>query len=173
MFSDFLLMLLKKLIRKRPNLKVILMSATLKADTFSAYFGETPTLDIPGRTFPVKQYFLEDILEEVNYIIEENSKFSRKVKGGWDNLNNELEIADVAGLAQAPPKNTILDENLTLSQIIGRYSNYSKKMHKNLYVMDHEKINLDLIESVIEWIVDGDHEFPRTGSILVKKNKFF
>ncbi|XP_003426609.1 putative ATP-dependent RNA helicase DHX57 [Nasonia vitripennis] len=165
--SDFLLMLLKKLLRQRRDLKVILMSATLKSDIFSTYFGGVPVLDIPGRTFPVTQFFLEDILEMSNYVLEENSKYTRKIKGGWEQLNVELETADAESLATVAPKNTILDENLTLPQIMGRYSDYSRSTHKNLYVMDHEKINFELIERVIEWIVDGDHDYPRSGSILV------
>ena len=33
--------------------------------------------------------------------------------------------------------------------------------------MDHDKINYNLIETLIEWIVQGDHDFPRGGAILV------
>lgn len=143
------------------------MSATLKADIFSTYFGETPVIDIPGRTFPVTQLFLEDILEISNYVFEENSKYCKKIKGGWEQLNIELETADAESLSQVLPKNTILDENLTLSQVIGRYSEYSRSTHKNLYVMDHEAINFELIEHILEWLVDGDHDYPRSGAILV------
>lgn len=34
-------------------------------------------------------------------------------------------------------------------------------------MMDKDKINYELVEHVLEWIVDGDHEYPREGSILV------
>lgn len=61
--SDFLLAILKDLLKIRKNLRVILMSATLNASLFSNYFGYAPLLEIPGRTFPVEQLFLEDILE--------------------------------------------------------------------------------------------------------------
>jgi HrpA-like RNA helicase len=53
------------------------MSATLNADLFSGYFGSVPVIEIPGRTFPVEQYFLEDILERTGYNIEPHSKFAR------------------------------------------------------------------------------------------------
>lgn len=36
-----------------------------------------------------------------------------------------------------------------------------------MYLMDPEKINLDLIEAVLMWIVAGEHEYPREGSILI------
>lgn len=55
---------------KRPKLKVILMSATLDTARFAAYFagipglpgGKTPIMHIPGRTFPVRDLYLEDAL---------------------------------------------------------------------------------------------------------------
>ena len=44
---------------RRPDLRVVLMSATLNADLFCDYFGSCPTLHIPGFTFPVQDIFLE------------------------------------------------------------------------------------------------------------------
>lgn len=52
--TDVLFGLLKKTIRHRPDLKVIVTSATLDADKFSEYFNSCPIFSIPGRTFPVE-----------------------------------------------------------------------------------------------------------------------
>lgn len=46
--SDFLLLILRDLIKVRKDLTVILMSATLNADLFSDYFEKVPVLEIPG-----------------------------------------------------------------------------------------------------------------------------
>lgn len=46
--SDFLLLVLKDLIMQRPDLKIILMSATLNANLFSEYFYDCPAVHIPG-----------------------------------------------------------------------------------------------------------------------------
>lgn len=46
--SDFLLLVLKDLITQRPDMKIILMSATLNANLFSEYFYNCPTVHIPG-----------------------------------------------------------------------------------------------------------------------------
>ncbi|KAG7200311.1 hypothetical protein KM043_017775 [Ampulex compressa] len=165
--SDFLLMLLKELLCKRPNLKIILMSATLKADIFSSYFGGAPVLHIPGKNFPVEQLFLEDIFEMTNHVLEENSKFTRKIKGGWEQLEIDLQTSDIKETALFLPKDTITDEHLTLTQIVNRYHGYSRQTQKNLYVTDYEKINFELIENVLEWIVLGEHKYPKVGSILV------
>jgi ATP-dependent RNA helicase DHX8/PRP22 len=52
--TDVLFALLKKTLKRRPDLKVIVTSATLDADKFSSYFNECPIFTIPGRTFPVE-----------------------------------------------------------------------------------------------------------------------
>lgn len=66
-FTDFLLILFKTLILKqRPDLKVILMSATIQVEKFSRYFQPhfpAPVLNMVGGTnFPVTTLFLEDVL---------------------------------------------------------------------------------------------------------------
>ncbi|KAL1954208.1 hypothetical protein VTO42DRAFT_1526 [Malbranchea cinnamomea] len=70
--SDFLLIILRRLLRERPNLKLILMSATVDARRFSDYLHGAPILDIPGRTFPVEVKFLEDAIELSGYRPDEH-----------------------------------------------------------------------------------------------------
>ena len=50
---DFLLGYLKTLLPRRPGLKLIISSATLEADRFSAYFGGAPVVEVSGRMYPV------------------------------------------------------------------------------------------------------------------------
>ena len=52
--TDVLFGLLKKAVKSRPELKLIVTSATLDAVKFSEYFFEAPIFTIPGRTFPVE-----------------------------------------------------------------------------------------------------------------------
>ncbi|KAI9781607.1 MAG: DEAH-box ATP-dependent RNA helicase prp22 [Geoglossum umbratile] len=52
--TDVLFGLLKKTLKQRPDLKVIVTSATLDADKFSEYFNKCPIFTIPGRTYPVE-----------------------------------------------------------------------------------------------------------------------
>ncbi|KAL0463523.1 UNVERIFIED_CONTAM: DExH-box ATP-dependent RNA helicase DExH5, mitochondrial [Sesamum latifolium] len=65
--EDFLLIVLKDLLPRRPELRLILMSATLDAELFSSYFGGAPVVQIPGFTYPVRTHFLESILETTGY----------------------------------------------------------------------------------------------------------
>ena len=52
--TDVLFALLKKTLKRRPDLRVIVTSATLDADKFSEYFNKCPIFTIPGRTYPVE-----------------------------------------------------------------------------------------------------------------------
>ncbi|KAM7505061.1 hypothetical protein LguiB_003965 [Lonicera macranthoides] len=70
MNEDFLLIILHDLLPRRPDLRLILMSATINADLFSKYFGDAPTIHIPGLTFPVAELFLEDVLEKTRYCVK-------------------------------------------------------------------------------------------------------
>ncbi|XP_058091802.1 DExH-box ATP-dependent RNA helicase DExH3-like [Magnolia sinica] len=67
MNEDFLLIVLKDLLPRRPELRLILMSATLNAELFSSYFGGAPMIHIPGFTYPVRTHFLENFLEVTGY----------------------------------------------------------------------------------------------------------
>lgn len=57
--TDILMGLVKEVVKKRSDLKVIVMSATLDAQKFQAYFGGAPLLSVPGRTFPVEIFHSE------------------------------------------------------------------------------------------------------------------
>ncbi|CAD5122474.1 DgyrCDS10897 [Dimorphilus gyrociliatus] len=70
MLTDFLMIVLRDLLEIRSDLKIILMSATANADELSAYWYNCPIYFIPGRVFPVREYFLEDIIEMLRYEAE-------------------------------------------------------------------------------------------------------
>ncbi|HVK86212.1 MAG TPA: ATP-dependent RNA helicase HrpA [Kofleriaceae bacterium] len=51
---DFLLGFVKRLLPRRPELRVIISSATLETDRFAKFFGGAPVIGVSGRTFPVE-----------------------------------------------------------------------------------------------------------------------
>lgn len=50
---DFLLGYLRQLLPKRPDLKIVITSATIEVDRFSQFFNNAPVIEVSGRTFPV------------------------------------------------------------------------------------------------------------------------
>ncbi|KAK9266485.1 hypothetical protein L1049_001691 [Liquidambar formosana] len=61
-YSDFMLAILRDMLPSHPHLRLILMSATIDAERFSQYFGGCPIIRVPGFTYPVKTFYLEDVL---------------------------------------------------------------------------------------------------------------
>ncbi|CAM9706751.1 unnamed protein product, partial [Phaeothamnion confervicola] len=88
--TDFLLILLRALLPKRPSLKLVLMSATLNANLFSRYFGVSaagagagaPMVSIPGRAHPVSALFLEDVMQRTGYVVDPKGDYARKPPRG-------------------------------------------------------------------------------------------
>jgi pre-mRNA-splicing factor ATP-dependent RNA helicase DHX38/PRP16 len=56
--------ILKKIVARRRDLKLIVTSATLNADRFSEFFGGVPIFRIPGRTFHVEKYYSKVSVED-------------------------------------------------------------------------------------------------------------
>ncbi|KAM5476218.1 DEAH-box ATP-dependent RNA helicase prp43 [Microsporum audouinii] len=57
MATDVLMGLLKEVVLRRPDMKLIIMSATLDAQKFQRYFSDAPLLAVPGRTHPVEIFY--------------------------------------------------------------------------------------------------------------------
>jgi pre-mRNA-splicing factor ATP-dependent RNA helicase DHX38/PRP16 len=62
--TDVLMGLFKKILKRRRDLKLIVTSATLNAERFSAFYGGAPQFNIPGRTFPVDVLFSKTPCED-------------------------------------------------------------------------------------------------------------
>jgi ATP-dependent helicase HrpA len=74
---DFLLGYVKKLLPRRPDLRVIVSSATLETARFSTFFGGAPVIEVSGRTYPVEVVYAPpdnsegDLCVDVANVIEE------------------------------------------------------------------------------------------------------
>jgi ATP-dependent helicase HrpA len=71
---DFLLGCLKNLLPRRPDLKLIITSATIDTQAFSAAFGGAPIIEVSGRMFPVEvryaplEHFTEEHEDDIGFI---------------------------------------------------------------------------------------------------------
>ena len=61
---DFILGYLKQLLPKRPDLKVIITSATIDVERFSNHFNQAPIIEVSGRTYPVEVRYRPPIFNE-------------------------------------------------------------------------------------------------------------
>jgi len=64
--TDVLFGLLKGVLARRPELKLVVMSATLEAEKFQDYFADAPLMRVPGRLFPVEVFYTQ--APEADYV---------------------------------------------------------------------------------------------------------
>ena len=136
--SDFLLIVVKRLLQQRRDLKVVLMSATLQSERFNEYFGgHCSIFNVPGRTFPVEQRFLEDAIELSGYTCDDTSFYAKRGR-----------IADLDTNWEIPDDDDIEDNEDDLIT-------YSERTTDALRIMDPYKVNFDLIFQLLNLLANA------------------
>ncbi|XP_044157038.1 ATP-dependent RNA helicase A isoform X2 [Bufo gargarizans] len=118
--TDFLLVVLRDVIQAFPDIRVILMSATIDTSMFCEYFFNCPIIEVFGRTFPVQEYFLEDSIQMTQFRPppQERKRKDKDEEGGGgddDDTNCNLICGDGYGpetrrsLSQLTEKETPLE----------------------------------------------------------------
>ena len=141
---DVLLLILKHVLSRNPHLKLILMSATLDTSKIQSYFlPQTPILQISGRTFPVVDYFLEDILQTLSEdsadIIKIPQKYRRALKA--DVLEQRIQDVSAAALS-------------TNGMNRGHREQYSSTLLHTIATLNEDKLNYEVLEALIWHIVE-------------------
>ena len=144
--SDFLLIVLKKLLARRKDLKVVLMSATVDAERFSKYLGGAPVLNVPGRTFPVKVAYLEDAVELTGYTLDQKNQEK------LTELDDDLEVEA---------------DNSSKPELIKELKHYSPRTRNTIGQMDEYRIDFDLVAQLISRIAVDPLYIPYSKAILV------
>uniref|UniRef100_A0A0E0KJ09 RNA helicase n=1 Tax=Oryza punctata TaxID=4537 RepID=A0A0E0KJ09_ORYPU len=154
MNEDFLLIVLKDLLSRRRDLRLILMSATLNAELFSSYFGGAPTIHIPGFTYPVRAHFLEDILERTGYKLTSSNQL--------DDYGQDKVWKTQRQLLPRKRKNqitTLVEDALKTSS----FETYGSRTRDSLSNWNPDCIGFNLIEAVLCHICRKE----RSGAVLV------
>lgn len=128
--SDFIMVVLRDMIHMYPDLRIILMSATIDTTLFSEYFNNCPVIEIPGRSFPVQQYFLEDCIQLTNFVPPMDLK-KRKNRDS-DDLPSDGE----------PEEN--------LNKVIS--PDYSIQTKNAMAQLTEKEISFELIEALLQYI---------------------
>lgn len=78
--TDFLLILIKRLLTRRKDLKVIFMSASMDASLFSRYFDNCPIVSVSGRAYPVTDRYFDEICQNLRIDMPRASNTERAPK---------------------------------------------------------------------------------------------
>lgn len=146
--SDFLLIVLRRLLAQRPELTVVLMSATVDAQRFSKYLGGAPVLNIPGRTFPVDVKYLEDAIDITNHRLDDNQSASI--------------VEDDEEYSSEGPRS---DE--TAKSLRATLDGYSNKTKETVLKFDEYRLDYRLITKLLAGIATKPHLSQYSRAILV------
>ncbi|RRN01020.1 ATP-dependent RNA helicase HrpA [Bibersteinia trehalosi] len=128
--NDFILGYLKQILHKRPDLKVIITSATIDVERFSKHFNNAPIIEVSGRTFPVEVRYRPIVEEEDQDQLQGilNAVDELQAEGRGDILifmNGEREIRDTAEALQK--------QELRHSEILPLYARLSAAEQQRIF----------------------------------------
>ena len=128
--NDFILGYLKQLLPRRPDLKVIITSATIDVERFSKHFNNAPIIEVSGRTYPVEVRYRpvaeEDDQDQLQGIL--NAVDELQAEGRGDILifmNGEREIRDTAEALQK--------QNLKHTEILPLFARLSAQEQNKIF----------------------------------------
>lgn len=153
MNEDFLLIILKELLSHRPELKLILMSATLDAELFSLYFNGAPIMCIPGFTYPVKTHFLENILEMTGYRLTPYNQIDDYGQERMWKMNKQAPRKRKSQIA------SVVEDAIRAAD----FKDYSPQTQESLSCWNPDCIGFSLIEYILCNICENE----RPGAVLV------
>ncbi|KAI5477732.1 hypothetical protein MNV49_005921, partial [Pseudohyphozyma bogoriensis] len=161
--SDFLLIVLREILETRKDLKVILMSATVDAEKIATYMGGCPVINVPGRTFPVTPYFLEDVVEMTRYRLDPtmDSPYVARSKRAYGGRSRKAELDDI-------PLDDDDEPDVLANGSSKVATSLSKQSRITLDCMDHHAINYDVITLLLENLCFYKPELvPFSAAILI------
>jgi energy-coupling factor transporter ATP-binding protein EcfA2 len=155
--TDQLLLLLRELMPTRPDLKVVLMSATVQAELFSRYFDGAAILTSKGRTFPVDEHYLEHALKLTGHVLPTDSPCWLRNAGEWHKHSFAVHNRAITQEWQETGGSV----NPEYSD--ARYAEYGEGVCNVLRSLNEHVINYDLIFDLLGYIDDTYEE----GAVLV------
>ncbi len=130
---DFLLGYLRQLLPKRPDLKIIITSATIDTQRFSEHFHDAPIVEVSGRTYPVELRYRPLDADEDAEVLDQPQAIGEAVKelqatGDGDILvfcSGEREIRDAA--------EALTDLELRNTEIVPLYARLSSAEQQRVF----------------------------------------
>ena len=111
---DFLLGYLKRILPERPDLKLIITSATIDVDSFSRHFDDAPVIEVSGRTYPVETLYLDTVEDRDEGVQSQIVSLVEEIDAGQFGARGDVLVflpgeRDIRELAKALRRDTTLD----------------------------------------------------------------
>ncbi|CAN8061438.1 unnamed protein product [Agarophyton chilense] len=196
--TDFLMLIIRDMLQLRPNLRVILMSATLEAEKFAAYFSnvsvipasspsQVPVVSIAGRTFPVEEYYLEDVIKLTGYSLKPGNRYAKKRWKPPRNTSFQDNDGPCVSNHRSATELASVDDPSNDDFSDGGYPPDDKEMHiyetgvrlctpeakdppanrRTATLIDESIVNFDLIDMLVRYIDIHNRKQDKDGAILI------
>jgi HrpA-like RNA helicase len=167
--GDFLLGISKCLLRARPNVKIVLMSATINLKLFANFFEEEKAkiIEVPGRLYPIKMHFMPHLM---------NAELRLEKKSRSERLNPEPYIQIMSMIDKKYAKEEKGDLLVFLSglneiqSVVDAAKEYAEKNQNWIVLPLHSSLSMQDQDKVFDYAPDGMRkcivstnigEFPR------------
>ncbi|KAK3737105.1 hypothetical protein RRG08_016411 [Elysia crispata] len=165
--SDFLMIVVKEILTRRSDLKVILMSATLDSAKFSAYFDHCPVINIPGRTFPVEVFYLEDAIEKTGYVVDDDSPYTLRENQLVKEDRAQVEITGKGGNTSTQNLTWTKEDISKIDRTDLSPDKYCLRTRNAITRLNLNRINLDLISDLLMHIESSAPFCDIEGAVLI------
>lgn len=175
--TDFMLISVKEQLKTDKHLKVILMSATMDIKLLQSYFGNCPVIQVPGQSYSIKTYYLEDILFHTGYRTKMMNTFYNAIKSEGSKPNSLIEKEEIW-----------LDEHTrhsidnSINECLKGTEFLDENLNQLIYLIEGEGLNVDVAESKTGYTglmisvmydrLDFIHKFLDLGADINKKDNF-
>lgn len=154
LYGDFLLGICKCLLRARPEIKIVLMSATININLFANFFDEenAKIIEVPGRLYPIKLHYMP-------HLVNKNLRLEAKPKN--EKINPEPYIQLMSMIDKKYPKDEKGDLLIFLSglneiqTIVEAAKEFSKEKQNWIILPLHSTLSMQDQDKVFDYAPDG------------------
>ncbi|KAH9508703.1 ATP-dependent RNA helicase dhx29 [Bulinus truncatus] len=165
--SDYLLIVVKEILTRRSDLKVILMSATVDCDKFSAYFYHCPIINIPGKTYPVEVYYLEDVIEKTGYVVDDDSPYVLNPKYLIQESEATVDVTKKGGDSSKQLLTWTKEDISRIDKTNLSTEKYSLRTRNAITRLNLDRINLDIIVDLLNYLESSLTYADINGAVLI------
>ena len=130
------------------------MSATMDHELFTNFFYGAPLISVPGRTFPVSSYYLEDLLDATDHIIDEGSRYAIRE----DHYGETASLMITTRGGEKRKETVDMTSQVEAIAVSDIYASYKMTTRRSMERVNEQVINYDLIEDVLKLITSGHND---------------
>ena len=150
---DFILGYLRQLLPRRPDLKVIITSATIDTDRFAAHFGDAPVVEVSGRGYPVEIRYepLEDrpVGDGETITVDQNDGIAAAVAELWRETSGDVLVFCSGEREIRDAADAVADLDLPGAEILPLYARLSSAEQQRVFA-NHERRRVVIATNVAE-----------------------